>query len=468
MYYPTEAVGDYALEEGVTDFEPLQEDVLVLQDRDYEQMSLDETVQVLETAFNDLERLQRLQTTTKKAHETSGGNLRQTLAASVLVREGLSDLRKRYGSTGLVTESALYTGSNLVVVLEEEEKQTKGLFVRIWEQIAAAFKWVWTKLTGLFSSGEEKAEKKAEEAQKASEKVSDVIEQAAQNGTHPGFNEEMLSSYLAVLGRHYAFLGEPTIEKIEAHLKVLEKNSVTLKDMVEKLTTIYQSWLELTKSITPDLTEEAYRTKFEGLIKLIEGLSTGMTASSLEEMKKHRVDIRHQEANVVAVHKLSGFGRNQQFFAFGLKVSMGPLFAEPPVLTETVFSPPDIPSNSTKPVPVPKPELIKPLTHEAQRVLVKHSSHSATFGSLMEKNAKRTVEIEDLDKRIPDGLSNDQQKLYQARVMALGAVARRVVHYLTDLGKAEHSIQVSLNVVFDFIHGSERAIVKDVTKTDDK
>lgn len=142
-----------------------KETVLVLQDFDMERMSPHELSDFVENAMQDVADL------TETHAMIAESILSQDAAAMKASLEKARVLRRRisknYGSTGckLVAVESIRSARVSVFALEEEAEEEVGFIRRILRAIGNAFKWLWEKLTGLFSSSDKKGkdlEKKAE------------------------------------------------------------------------------------------------------------------------------------------------------------------------------------------------------------------------------------------------------------------------------------------------------------------
>lgn len=155
---------------GVQDNSNVKE-VFVLQDLDMEHQSPDELISFIEKAAVDVDTITDTHSMVMESILSGDREkMKPALEKARLLRKNLS---YRYGTSGcrLVAVENIRTSSVTVFALEEEAEEEVGFIRRILRSIANAFKWLWKKLTGVFSSGEKKEEAAEESLKKAEEVV---------------------------------------------------------------------------------------------------------------------------------------------------------------------------------------------------------------------------------------------------------------------------------------------------------
>lgn len=208
MYNVAEQSGDYGVEGAVANFEVEQENVLVLQDQDFDDMEIEEVAQVLETALNDLRLLSSHHRLVTEAIRCGGRGHSGIHHRAIAFNECLS---RSYGpvKTSLAVEAFSHS-TGLKLALEEEENKQKGFFTRIIDAIVKAFTWLWEKITGFFSDGEADTEKTKKKAEDAADAI-DAMPSKAVEGDGLFQHAQIQSTF--------GFLGDPiTDDLISKHL----------------------------------------------------------------------------------------------------------------------------------------------------------------------------------------------------------------------------------------------------------
>lgn len=171
--------------------------------------SIDDVVLAIEHAAKVYEQVNRMVVSLEEAKALPIKSQRQILAISTPTLRGI------YANYGMDEErwKPVYTlessmsQENLIVALEEEEKDAKGFLTRIIDAITNAFKWLWEKITSLFSSGE--TEKSAD--QKGTEIYSDLERQIKSTPDLPAgatLSSGEINRYLSgLIGNKEAVLG---------------------------------------------------------------------------------------------------------------------------------------------------------------------------------------------------------------------------------------------------------------------
>lgn len=180
MYFLEEEVPDYAPEGVVKDMTIENENVLILQDRDFEEMDEEAVGTYIEESFKDLEKMTEINALVTEALQDATKATPWLFRRAVEVR---SEVSRRHG--GVIATEAIYTPSGAVLAFEEEDKKELSLIGRIVESIVNAFKWLWKKITSVFSS------KDPEEKEAGLEEAADKAEKAEEAGVEAGTVSEM-------------------------------------------------------------------------------------------------------------------------------------------------------------------------------------------------------------------------------------------------------------------------------------
>lgn len=180
--YELEETPDYAPEGAVEGMTVENENVLILQDRDFDTMDADAVGAFIEESFNDLEKMTALNHLVSEALKDSAKGTKWLYNRAVETRVEVS---RRHG--GVIVGEAIYTPMTSVMVFEEEDKKEMGLIARIVDSIVKAFQWLWKKITGVFSS----KDKDPEEKEKGLDAAADQAKTAEEAGVQAGTIEEM-------------------------------------------------------------------------------------------------------------------------------------------------------------------------------------------------------------------------------------------------------------------------------------
>lgn len=210
--------GDYIVEE-VPEGEVVRQDLIILQDRDFELSTPEELVLAIEGYFNDLNQLVKQNALVTEAIKSP--NLDRIVPVTMSARLLRDRLEKKYGRNvprRFVVESAS-TSSGRILALEEESNEQKGFFIRVIDAIANAFKWLWRKITGLFSSGKSK-----KDVEKENDKIKEKMEKI-----------EKIPASERVEPKEVAY--NDTVKKALAHMGKKVSASAMEKDL-EKVPTI--------------------------------------------------------------------------------------------------------------------------------------------------------------------------------------------------------------------------------------
>lgn len=198
--------------------------------------SIDDVVLAIEHAAKVYERVNRMVVSLEEAKALPIKSQRQILAISTPTLRGI------YANYGMDEErwKPVYTlessmsQENLIVALEEEEKDAKGFLTRIIDAITNAFKWLWEKITSLFSSGE--TEKSAD--QKGTEIYSDLERQIKSTPNLPSgasIKSGDINKYLSSIGSDVKLsdvvpLTEEMVKEADALVKFILAVSTCLRE----------------------------------------------------------------------------------------------------------------------------------------------------------------------------------------------------------------------------------------------
>lgn len=150
------------------------ERVFALQDAEFEHESAEGLIEHIDQAGDDMVNV--LETHAMVVESIGSNNKAQMTAALVKARGLRRHLSSRYGSHGcsLPVVESIHVPVATVFALEEEAEEEVGFLRRIFRSIANAFKWLWEKLTGVFSRGKKKDEQLEEKSGKVAEEVKNL------------------------------------------------------------------------------------------------------------------------------------------------------------------------------------------------------------------------------------------------------------------------------------------------------
>lgn len=157
------------------------ERVFALQDAEFEHESAEGLIEHIDQAGDDMVNV--LETHAMVVESIGSKNKAQMTAALAKARGLRRHLSSRYGSHGcsLPVVESIHVPVATVFALEEEAEEEVGFLRRIFRSIANAFKWLWEKLTGVFSSNKKKDEQLEKKGEKAGEAVRTLEESPEKN-----------------------------------------------------------------------------------------------------------------------------------------------------------------------------------------------------------------------------------------------------------------------------------------------
>jgi hypothetical protein len=221
MYQVEGEIEDYALPLEVEGFEVTDEDVMVFQQREFEEADPMSLALAAEAALNDLSGVAVLQMTARQALDSK--DVTRARTALNLIQVNNIRLAKIY-QPGMVPamESMRFDGNVLEALALETSDEKKGFFQRIIDSIVNAFKWLWKKLSQLFSSNEstEKGKdalgkikinvKSLGEIQKEADSLSLDLNKRVLVAERAsiGSSKSYINAGNQVLLRHFGFLGD--------------------------------------------------------------------------------------------------------------------------------------------------------------------------------------------------------------------------------------------------------------------
>lgn len=224
MYFPEETISDYAVDELPADVEVVKEDVIVLQDFDLERSDIDAVVSEINQSVNDAETLSKNALLIQEAIQNKRDD-KVLLKRSIELRRSLE--RRYGGSCSIYATEAIVNGTDVVFALENEEGNQKNLFMRIIDKIVNAFKWLWKKITEIFSKKKgEDIDETAEDARKKAQEVESLPDEVKNKSPENIVAKGLITSY-GYLGKDVKM--EDIVSAVEAQGKLQPK----LKAIVE-------------------------------------------------------------------------------------------------------------------------------------------------------------------------------------------------------------------------------------------
>lgn len=187
MYSVDEVGSDYGVEDNLQGFELINDEVIVLQDRDPDDVMLGEVTHALEQAINALADVNRAHMLVKEAIVNGDHFARlYALSQSRETRQRYSDCvwMRPAPKTAYAIEMTV-NQSSVVYALEEEEKDQKGFFRRIIDAILDMFSSLWKKITSLFGKDDTTTDDVKENKEKSLDTIKEVeqkVEEAKAEG----------------------------------------------------------------------------------------------------------------------------------------------------------------------------------------------------------------------------------------------------------------------------------------------
>jgi len=296
---------DYMAEGLPKEFEMLQEDVLVLQSREFEMGDVEFIMESIGSSLKDLVSVgyHRLQLETAKKAESMADRIRAMSNA----RDNRERLQVRYGSAVILTKEEAVNLASPTFALEEEEAKERGLFRRILDKIVAGFKWLWDKLAGLFASGDD-PEKNQEQTDKAVKEIEEAI--AA------GVDLKDIEPDNAGVRAAFGFLGDPvTAHAIAEHLVKMGDAYSHLKLLMEAGTRSYDIMIETLRGIDADaerfisVGSKVISTVRSGAAGLEHGSASDLTSTSGEGASNFKSFLdTHKDLQIFKLTKFVGDG----------------------------------------------------------------------------------------------------------------------------------------------------------------
>ncbi len=447
MYHLTEDVGDYAIDAPPTDFEPSEENVLIVQQRDEDLKTLDEGLVALERAFNDLQTLTAVNVAVREciAHgQVRPGVIQRAMSLN-------RQLAKRYPGQALAAESITH-GSSALVALQAEEKEERGFFVKIWDAICKAFKWVWEKIASLFATGPEKTEEKAEDAKESAEKLKDVNKDEIDL-------EKLKPALLAVSQLCYHNKDKLTVSKLLDWIKVIETNIKTLTAVMGGLNDSYHGWAEFAKSASANMSKEDFAKQYTTVqAKVIEGINHARLIPNLPSVDN---DPEYKASGFVTkTRAILMLGKGQKLIFVESTLPTNSVIGEGGVDFGSLVTP-----AKTDPVAhvmdeVPVGDHAKHIADGATRLAKEYARSAELFLKVAKRETDRIKELEKVGTLQFSGGDWDTGTAAAAKEMLVG-LGRNIALMLGTSAMAANNIQRSIDGLSAFVVATQRAVKKD-------
>lgn len=447
MYYLTEDVGDYAIDAPPTDFEPVEENVLIVQQRDEDLKTLDEGLVALEQAFNDLQTLTQVNTIVRECIANGQVPAGVHHRAVELNRQ----LAKRYPDQTVVTEAVRH-GHGVMVMLKAEEEDQRGFFVKIWDAICKAFGWVWEKIASLFSTGPEKTEEKAKEADKAAEALKDVPKEEIDL-------EKLKPALLKISGVCRHGDEQLTVAKLLEWPNKIETNLTAIVGLLGGLNDSYQSWSDFAKKVTAQTTKDEYVASFKQISGKLAGAVGHLTAISDEQALKYNPTFSTATYRNKA-HGLLGLGKDQALVVREHSPAYKALVGDDAITYSTFFHRKDEKPVSKPMAEAPVGEQATRLADAAERLAKIYSNSAETFMKVAKRQAERTNELKKAGELNLSGGEWDAEaeKLAKDVLVDLG---QSISSMMVGAGAAAKNIQASIDAISAFVIAVHAAVKKD-------
>ena len=247
----------YAVDAPHEPMEITRENVLAAQGLTGDSFSLEELEMAMESAVNDVtllgDQIIALEET-RNNKQASDEELRKTLTTARSVRRMLM---KKYGVDQYVRAAETYHDRrSLILAIEEESNENtgsgdeKGFFAKIIDGIINAFKWLWEKITGIFSKKKDKETVEKEIAKE--EKATEELKAKVDSGEVKPPEKPELDKADSLLHR-FGWIGkEVKPDDVLTHLTTLAENINAIAAIAREAIKEGSMFSDSIKEITPD------------------------------------------------------------------------------------------------------------------------------------------------------------------------------------------------------------------------
>lgn len=276
MYQITEEQGDFDLAVTGVATTPVAIDQ-ALSSPITEKDGVEAVATYLSGAIDDVQALNLSMSLVQEAYkEGATAKSLQRLQAATLLRRSLCRKHGISMTPFLVVES-LANKEGLIIALEEEATQQKNIFRRIWDSIMNAFKWLWEKLTSLFSKKPTPEEDK---------KALDGIDAALKKAKEDGVDFKALVVEGKTVRDAYGFLGNTlTAAMLITEVETAQKHLVQLEKLLEASDEVFTFLTNAASKITLSTTPEQHKATMQEASGMVAKHLTGYEKLSLEELK---------------------------------------------------------------------------------------------------------------------------------------------------------------------------------------
>lgn len=212
-------------------------------------------LQRADTAFQDLRSLTALITRVNGIDEHSD---RAVLHLRQAAYSRLAMAHRYPGPARLSTEAASISAGapGLVLALEEERTEQRGLLIRIIDSIIHAFQWLWKKIVSIFKdTQEDKSEEKAKQTQERLQPLSEK---------EVAIKDLMINDRELV--KIYGYLEEITPNKLLEAMYQIEKTTELLRQIAEGVQMSFKTLVEVFSSDFKVLTLDELQRLEEKLV----------------------------------------------------------------------------------------------------------------------------------------------------------------------------------------------------------
>jgi len=156
----------------------LSDEPVVVVESIYDGWSTEAVVEAIDHGLETLLEFQEKLVVLESAKRAEPGFQQRVLALSRQHRQAAIDRFKVEGAlANVIATESIDQPHSLVLALEAEENDSKGIIAKLIDAIVDAFKWLWEKLSGLFSNSEQ-----SDNAAKAVKALEDRFEEAVKAG----------------------------------------------------------------------------------------------------------------------------------------------------------------------------------------------------------------------------------------------------------------------------------------------
>lgn len=269
--YESDELSDYVLDStALIDTTP-STTVFALQDGDYSEDTIDTVVAAIESSTNDLARLySQIVALESVGADATDGFRRDSLLAGKRLR--LDICRRNRINPGFFSSESVGYRENLILAIEEEVNEEKGIFKKIIDAIVNGFKWLWEKITSIFSK---KAEEKDMKSLKEEIERLKGLQSKGESGVRSPADDDAFSE--ENIAELFGFLGKTvSAENIKANYVSFAGEQGQIKSLLDAVTATYSIMVDQAQNMTTigDVGDKYYGSNAIGMAFQFSNLTT--------------------------------------------------------------------------------------------------------------------------------------------------------------------------------------------------